>query len=610
MAAKGLFFSCVVLMALAGAGKAVLGQTVGFAYVANGNSNNVSAYRIDGITGALTPVAGSPFPVGSAPSPYSVAVHPTGQFAYLASSSGNVSAYSIDGTTGALTAVSGSPFPAEVGSISVTVDPTGKFAYVANDSSSGHVSAFSIDGTTGALTPVPGSPFPAGSFPNSVTVDPTGKFAYVANAGSNNVSAYTIDGTTGVLAPVPGSPFPAADSPAWVTVDPTGRFAYVALPNSNNVSAYTIDATTGALTPIPGSPFSAVGPFSVAVDPTGRFAYVANRTFSGHVSAYTIDGTTGALTPIPGSPFPAGQDPNSVTVDPTGKFAYVANGGSNNVSAYIIDGTTGALTPVSGSPFPAGLFPQSVTATAGPPPIAAAFLGFPLRNKTAFSAAINTVFDHSMPQPYCPDGVIVAYTGEEGRSTIGHQSVFHVTFSYCGSLYGFQRDADGSPFDIGGQYGIGAQTDNDGTCCFLFYDGHAGYDYRTKDQLLDGTLCPDVTPLCSNGKTQVLAAAAGRVVCSNGCDGMFGEIRIDHGNGYFTSYLHLGDWYAAAGDPVTQGQVIGISGDTGVTGSPHLHFEVRQMIGGVLVPVDPYGWHPIQPRPDPYTRAVNVDLWQ
>jgi len=167
MAMKMWIFGCIVLIGLAGTGTSLWGQT-GFAYVANGNSNNVSAYSIDGTTGALTQVAGSPFPVGSAPSPYSVAVDPTGQFVYVASSSGNVSAYSINGTTGALTAVPGSPFPAGAGSVSVTVDSTGRFVYTAN-SNTNNVSAFTIDETDGHLTPVAGSPFPAGTLPVSVT---------------------------------------------------------------------------------------------------------------------------------------------------------------------------------------------------------------------------------------------------------------------------------------------------------------------------------------------------------------------------------------------------------------------------------------------------------
>lgn len=51
MATKRLFsssikFSCVLLMALAGAGTALWGQGGSFAYVANDASNNVSAYSI------------------------------------------------------------------------------------------------------------------------------------------------------------------------------------------------------------------------------------------------------------------------------------------------------------------------------------------------------------------------------------------------------------------------------------------------------------------------------------------------------------------------------------------------------------------------------------
>jgi DNA-binding beta-propeller fold protein YncE len=160
-----------------------------------------------------------------------VTVDPRGQFAYVANaSSNNVSAYTINGTTGALTPIPGSPFPTGLNPYSVTVDPTGQFAYVAN-ANSNNVSAYTINGTTGALTPVAGSPFPAGSFPFSVTVDPMSQFAYVANCTSincsanSNVSAYTINGTTGALTPVAGSPFPAGSGPISVTVHPTGQFA-------------------------------------------------------------------------------------------------------------------------------------------------------------------------------------------------------------------------------------------------------------------------------------------------------------------------------------------------------------------------------------------------
>src|SRR5258708_17186658 len=140
---------------------------------------------------SLAPVPGSPFRARHLP--HSVAVDPTGKFAYVANAGefgtfrGSVSAYSI-GANGALTPVPGSPFEAGLASHSVAVDPTGKFAYVVN-AFADTVSAFSI-GTCGALTPLSGSPFATRNNPFSVAVDPTGKFAYVAHHGTHNDSAY------------------------------------------------------------------------------------------------------------------------------------------------------------------------------------------------------------------------------------------------------------------------------------------------------------------------------------------------------------------------------------------------------------------------------------
>ena len=61
-----------------------------YAYVANNDANTVSAYVIDPSTGAWTALSGSAFPTGSQPS--SIAIDPTGQFAYVANyGSNNVS---------------------------------------------------------------------------------------------------------------------------------------------------------------------------------------------------------------------------------------------------------------------------------------------------------------------------------------------------------------------------------------------------------------------------------------------------------------------------------------------------------------------------------------
>ncbi len=334
-------------------------NVAGFAYVANQGSDNVSGYTIDAATGVLSEVAGSPFAAGT--SPESISVDPSGKFIYVANfgsaiASGNVSAYTIDASTGALSEVAGSPFAAGTQPVSVAVEPSGRFAYVANNVS-GNISAYRIDATTGALTSI-GAAVAAGFRPNAITVDPSGKFAYVANFigdFSGNVSAYTVDAGTGALSEVAGSPFAAGLDPQSVTVDPLGRFAYVANRQSANVSAYTIAAGTGALQEIAGSPFA--GGIQLFVDPSGRFAYVAT---GGNVLAYTINTSTGALAGI--GAFAAGTSPYSVTVDSSGKFAYVANRGGNDISAYAIDPVSGALVSV-GPPVAAGTRPTSITTT-------------------------------------------------------------------------------------------------------------------------------------------------------------------------------------------------------------------------------------------------------
>jgi murein DD-endopeptidase MepM/ murein hydrolase activator NlpD len=78
-----------------------------------------------------------------------------------------------------------------------------------------------------------------------------------------------------------------------------------------------------------------------------------------------------------------------------------------------------------------------------------------------------------------------------------------------------------------------------------------------------------------NSGTPVHAVAAG-VVVSAGADGAYGnDVIIKHADGKYTLYGHLTQPLVSAGQSVTEGQEIGISGATGNVTGPHLHFEVR-----------------------------------
>lgn len=75
--------------------------------------------------------------------------------------------------------------------------------------------------------------------------------------------------------------------------------------------------------------------------------------------------------------------------------------------------------------------------------------------------------------------------------------------------------------------------------------------------------------------TFVYAMTDGKVVMARGNGTAGNEIKIDHGNGLQTRYLHMDKRTVKVGDTIKAGQVIGTVGDTGRVTGPHLHFEVK-----------------------------------
>ncbi len=80
----------------------------------------------------------------------------------------------------------------------------------------------------------------------------------------------------------------------------------------------------------------------------------------------------------------------------------------------------------------------------------------------------------------------------------------------------------------------------------------------------------------------VAASAAGRVIFTGGdiCCSYGLYVEVDHGSGYETLYAHLSSISVQIGEWVEQGQIMGISGATGRSTGPHLHFELTR--SGVL----------------------------
>lgn len=75
--------------------------------------------------------------------------------------------------------------------------------------------------------------------------------------------------------------------------------------------------------------------------------------------------------------------------------------------------------------------------------------------------------------------------------------------------------------------------------------------------------------------TPIPTANKGKVVFAGELFFNGGTVIIDHGLGIMTMYCHLSKVQAAVGEIVPQGAIIGLSGNTGRSTAPHLHWGVR-----------------------------------
>ena len=177
-----------------------------FAYVANSNGNSISAYTIDSMSGALTEITGSPFPVDPVPSDNeitpAITIDPSSSFAFVVGNATQHLYIFAIGSDGSLAPVSNSPFATGGNPSWTAVHPNGNFAYVANFSTpTSTISMYAYSAGTGLWGPL-GAPVASGDGSESITIDPTGQFAYAVNQHGNTISAFKIDGTTGVLTPI------------------------------------------------------------------------------------------------------------------------------------------------------------------------------------------------------------------------------------------------------------------------------------------------------------------------------------------------------------------------------------------------------------------------
>ncbi len=103
--------------------------------------------------------------------------------------------------------------------------------------------------------------------------------------------------------------------------------------------------------------------------------------------------------------------------------------------------------------------------------------------------------------------------------------------------------------------------------------------------------------------SRVFATADGRVKEVSTRSSTSGRVVvIDHGNGYETSYGHLGAVNVRRGQEVHRGDIIALSGNSGLSLAPHLHYEVRHH--GLRV--DPIHYFFLELSPHEYERILRI----
>ena len=322
-------------------------------------SQGIYRARLDLASGTVS----EPELAAATTNPSFLALHPTGRFLYAGNEvgkfrdqpTGSVSAFALDGRTGALTPLnqeaSGGSGPAHV-----SVDTAGKVLLVANYGG-GSVASLPIQ-TDGSLKPAASVIEHEGAsvhpkrqtkpYAHSIKVDPSNTFAYAADLGADRIFVYRLDPGAATLTPAtpPAATMAPGSGPRHTALSANGRFLYAI-----NELSLGVDAKTGALTEVqtigtlpPGvAADPAFSTAEVAIHPSGRFLFGSNR---GHDSlvVFAIDQDSGRLTLVEHEPT-QGKTPRGFGIDPTGMYLLAGNQRSDTIVVFRIDAKTGALTP-------------------------------------------------------------------------------------------------------------------------------------------------------------------------------------------------------------------------------------------------------------------------
>tara|TARA_Y100000768_G_scaffold387342_1_gene378320 strand:- start:839 stop:1747 length:909 start_codon:yes stop_codon:yes gene_type:complete len=103
---------------------------------------------------------------------------------------------------------------------------------------------------------------------------------------------------------------------------------------------------------------------------------------------------------------------------------------------------------------------------------------------------------------------------------------------------------------------------------------NSSFGYR-KDPIDNVTRFHQGQDITVKSGTPIYSPADGVVKRAYYAGGFGNHIKLDHGNGYTTLFAHLSKIKVKHGQKVSRGEVIGLTGNTGRSTAPHLHYEIH-----------------------------------
>jgi 6-phosphogluconolactonase len=329
-------------------------------------SEGIYAFKLDPVTGALTPQGLA----ARTDNPSFLAEHPNGKWVYAVNETdsfqgkktGGVSAFALDRNTGKLTAIDQQSSEGTA-PCHIAVDGSGRYVFVANYSS-GSVAVLPISENGGVGEAVTTKQHEGSSVnperqkgPHAHAVVPSSdnEFLLTADLGLDKIIVYRFSQLSGALNPAaPAKVLTPGAGPRHLVFDAQGApRVYVINEMGNTISLLSWNPTSGALSAPEQTISTLPQGFSgesttaeIVAHPSGKFLYGSNR---GHdsIAVFSIDRATGKLTSKGFVPT-RGKEPRSFNIDPTGRWLIAANQNSDTLSVFEIDQQTGALTPKGG----------------------------------------------------------------------------------------------------------------------------------------------------------------------------------------------------------------------------------------------------------------------